>query len=95
MSIYLIIILLIVVLDFSWTQYLAYRNRKRMSPNIPMQLAGIYNEEEYARQQAYQKENSLFGLYTSIFPLSFYWVFYLLVFLGGLTNICDSILATE
>ena len=67
MSIYLIIILLIVVLDFSWTQYLAYRNRKRMSPNIPMQLAGIYNEEEYARQQAYQKENSLFGLYTSIF----------------------------
>ena len=67
MSIYLIIILFIVVLDFSWTQYLAYRNRKRMSPNIPAQLAGIYNEEEYARQQSYQKENSLFGLYTSIF----------------------------
>ena len=67
MSIYLIIILLIVVLDFLWTQYLSYRNRKRMSPNIPTQLAGIYNEEEYARQQAYQKESSLFGLYTSIF----------------------------
>lgn len=67
MSIYLIIILLIVVLDFLWTQYLTYRNRKRMSPNIPTQLAGIYNEEEYARQQAYQKESSLYGLYTSIF----------------------------
>lgn len=67
MSIYLIIILLIVVLDFLWTQYLSYRNRKRMSPNIPVQLAGIYNEEEYARQQAYQKESSLYGLYTSIF----------------------------
>lgn len=38
-----------------------------MSPNIPTQLAGIYNEEEYARQQAYQKESSLYGLYTSIF----------------------------
>lgn len=38
-----------------------------MSPNIPVQLAGIYNEEEYARQQAYQKESSLYGLYTSIF----------------------------
>ncbi|MFV0538773.1 MAG: M48 family metallopeptidase [Dysgonomonas sp.] len=67
MTIYLITILLIVVLDFLWTQYLTYRNRKRMSPNIPVQLAGIYNEEEYARQQAYQKESSLYGLYTSIF----------------------------
>lgn len=67
MSIYLIIILFIVVLDFLWTQYLTYRNRKRMSPAIPAQLAGIYNEEEYARQQAYQKESSLFSLYTSIF----------------------------
>ncbi|GHV14505.1 peptidase M48 [Bacteroidia bacterium] len=63
MSIYLIIILL----DFLWTQYLTHRNRKRMSPAIPAQLAGIYNEEEYARQQAYQKESSLFSLYTSIF----------------------------
>ncbi|GAB6010216.1 M48 family metallopeptidase [Dysgonomonas reticulitermitis] len=67
MSIYLIIILFIVVLDFLWTQYLTHRNRKRMSPAIPAQLAGIYNEEEYARQQAYQKESSLFSLYTSIF----------------------------
>jgi STE24 endopeptidase len=38
-----------------------------MSPTIPGQLAGIYNEEEYARQQAYQKESSLFSLYTGIF----------------------------
>lgn len=67
MSVYLIIILLIVVLDFLWTQYLTYRNRKRMSPTIPAQLAGIYNEEEYVRQQAYQKESSLFSLYTGIF----------------------------
>lgn len=70
MSIYLIIILFIVIFDFLWTQYLAYRNRKRMSPNIPMQLAGIYNEEEYARQQAYQRENSTFGLYTGIFSFA-------------------------
>ncbi|MBF0647759.1 M48 family metallopeptidase [Dysgonomonas sp. GY75] len=67
MSIYLSIILLVVVLDFVWTQYLAYRNRKRMSPDIPPLLEGIYDKDEYARQQAYQKINSRFGLYTSLF----------------------------
>ncbi|MDR1502209.1 MAG: M48 family metallopeptidase [Prevotella sp.] len=67
MPIYLSIILLVVVLDFVWTQYLAYRNRKRMSPDVPPLLEGIYDKDEYARQQAYQKINSRFGLYTSLF----------------------------
>lgn len=62
-----IVILTIVVLDFLWTQYLSYRNRKRMSPEIPPQLDGIYDKEEYAKQQAYQQVNSRFGLYTSLF----------------------------
>lgn len=84
MSIYLIIILLIVVSDFLWTQYLAYRNRKRMSSDIPSQLAGIYNEEEYSRQQAYQKENSRFGLYTSLFSFIILLVVLLLGIFGWL-----------
>lgn len=67
MSIYFIIIILIVVADFIWTQYLAYRNRKRMTTEIPATLEGIYDKEDYARQQAYQKANSRFGLYTSLF----------------------------
>lgn len=65
-TVFLILIITIVVLDFIWTQYLAYRNRRRMSPDIPYQLEGIYNKEEYIKQQAYQKENSRFGLYTSL-----------------------------
>lgn len=66
MSIYLIAILLITVIDFVWSQYLSYRNRRRMSPDIPSQLEGIYDKEDYAKQQAYQKVNSRFGLYTSL-----------------------------
>ncbi|GAB6011138.1 M48 family metallopeptidase [Viscerimonas tarda] len=64
------IIILILVLDFSLTQYLAYRNRKQMSPVIPEKLKGIYDESEYARQQAYQKENSRFGLYAGLFSFA-------------------------
>lgn len=65
-NLYLYTIITILVLDFFWTQYLSYRNRKRMNPVIPNQLKGIYNEEEYAKQQDYQKTNSRFGLYTSL-----------------------------
>lgn len=88
MSLYLSIILLIVVLNFVWTQYLAYRNRKRISPEIPYQLEGIYDDEEYAKQQAYQKENSRFGLYGSLFSFSV--LFLVLVF--GLFGWLDEFL---
>ncbi|MCL1875146.1 MAG: M48 family metallopeptidase [Synergistaceae bacterium] len=33
-----------------------------MSPNLPKELEGIYDSTEYARQQAYQKENSRFAM---------------------------------
>lgn len=88
MSLYLSIILLIVVLDFVWTQYLAYRNRKRMSPEIPSQLEGIYNKEEYIKQQAYQKVNSQFNLYTSLFSF----VILLFVLCLGLLGWLDELL---
>lgn len=88
MPIYLSIILLVVVLDFVWTQYLAYRNRKRMSPDIPPLLEGIYDKDEYARQQAYQKINSRFGLYTSLFSF----IVMLLVLSLGIFGWLDGLL---
>ena len=69
-QLYFFLIISIVVLDFIWTQYLAYRNRKRMSPDIPVQLEGIYNKEEYTKQQEYQKTNSRFGLYSGLFSFA-------------------------
>lgn len=69
-QLYFFLIISIVILDFIWTQYLAYRNRKRMSPDIPSQLEGIYNKEEYTKQQEYQKTNSRFGLYSGLFSFA-------------------------
>lgn len=79
-NIYLIAILLIVILEFSWSQYLSARNRKRMSPNIPSKLKGIYNDEEYAKQQAYQKTNSRLGLYSGLFSFA---ITLMVLLLGG------------
>ena len=73
-------ILLFVILDFVWTQYLAYRNRKRMSPNIPEKLIGIYDYEKYEKQQAYQKETSQMGLFSAF--ISFLIIILILIFHG-------------
>lgn len=74
------LIIFITILDFVWTQYLSYRNRKRMSPEIPNQLKGIYDKEEYKKQQAYQRENSRFGLFSG--TVSFVVVLLILIFQG-------------
>ena len=38
-----------------------------MSPEIPKELEGIYNPEDYSKQQLYQKTNSQFGLLSGSF----------------------------
>ena len=51
-----------------------------MSPLIPQKLEGIYNEEEYAKQQQYQKTNSKFGLYSGLFSFV---IMFVILLLGG------------
>jgi STE24 endopeptidase len=59
-----------------------------MSPEIPAVLKGIYNPEEYAKQQLYQKENSRFGLISG----SFSFAIILVVLFGGLLGWLDGVL---
>jgi len=56
------LIIVIYISDYFWEQFLSYLNRSRMSPFMPKELEGIYDPAEYARQQAYQKENSYFAM---------------------------------
>lgn len=51
-----------------------------MTPDVPKQMEGIYDQEKYQKQQAYQKENSRFGLFSSF--VSFSIIFLLLIFHG-------------
>ena len=52
------IIVVITVVQFVWGQTLSALNRSRMSEVMPPELVGIYEPDEYARQQKYQKANS-------------------------------------
>jgi STE24 endopeptidase len=61
------IIIAILVLDFLFEKYLDYLNTTRWSDKLPAELAGIYDEEKYSKQQAYEYENHRFGMISGTF----------------------------
>lgn len=63
------IIIGILVVDFIFEKYLSYLNTTTMSDRIPEEVRGIYDEEKYKKQQAYQRENHRFGILTSSFSM--------------------------
>ena len=74
------IILGLLLADFIFERFLAYLNSTQWSDQLPEELAGIYDEEKYRKQQAYEKANSRFSLLTSSF--SFLLMFLMLLFAG-------------
>jgi STE24 endopeptidase len=64
------IIIGIIVVDFIFEKYLDYLNTTTMSDVLPVELKGIYEEEKYRKQQAYQRENQRFGLLSSSFSFT-------------------------
>lgn len=74
------VIITIVVIDFLFEKYLDYLNTTTMSEKLPYEVKGIYDEEKYRKQQAYQKENNRFGLISGTF--SFLITLAMFVFFG-------------
>lgn len=64
------IIIGIIVVDFLFEKYLSYLNTTTMSEVLPDELKGIYDEEKYRTQQAYQRENQRFGLISDSFSVA-------------------------
>ncbi|MCL2525441.1 MAG: M48 family metallopeptidase [Coriobacteriia bacterium] len=56
------VIIAIVSVSFVWGQIRAALNRSMMSDELPPQLVGIYEPDEYARQQQYQRVDGKFSL---------------------------------
>lgn len=74
------IIIAILLFDFLIENYLDYLNIKRMGSKIPRELEGIYDKDEYSKQQAYQRENHRLGIYSG--TLSFLITLAMFVFFG-------------
>ena len=60
-----VLIIVILVIDFSLGRILSYLNSRSAKKPIPTLLAGIYNEEKYKKQQSYLQANARFGNLTS------------------------------
>ncbi len=63
----LYLLLGIITFDFVLERILSYLNRKSSKKPIPKELEGIYDEEKYAKSQAYQAEVSRFAIFSASF----------------------------
>ncbi len=59
----------IILFKYFFDTYLDYLNAKHFNDPIPLELEGIYNEEEYKKSQAYKKENHKFSTIVSGFSV--------------------------
>ncbi len=94
-NLYFIIIVIFVVLDFVFEQWLDYLNRKNASPKLPKQVKGIYNEEEYARQQEYFVVNQRFGTITQSLSFVVMLVFLFLFGFAWVDNLARDVFEHE
>ncbi len=72
------ILLIIVAADFALERVLEYLNNRSARQTIPEELQGVYDEEQYAKSQAYRKATGRFGILSS--SLSFVVLFAALYF---------------
>lgn len=63
------IIITIVGLNFLLERWLSWLNDKHSSEELPQELKGIYDEEKYAKQRAYDKVKSKFSIISSSFSV--------------------------
>ncbi len=63
------ILLGIIIAKFLFDTYLNALNAKHFNDEIPIELEGIYNKEEYQKSQNYKKVNYKFSLITSSFSI--------------------------
>jgi len=80
------IIIAFFVLTFLFEQFLSWINQKNVKTSLPKELEGIYNAEEYKKQQAYFKTNEKFDLVKNV--ISF--VVYLFILCFGLFGWLDG-----
>ncbi len=63
---------------------------KHLQPELPQEFKGIWNDEKYAKSQAYERAQSQFGIISSISSLTVLLIFWFLGGYGWLDGLCRS-----
>lgn len=72
------VIIGLVVADFVFERLLEYLNSTRWSDQLPEEVKGIYDEDKYRQQQAYEKVNFRFSMVSSSFSFAILLLMFLL-----------------
>lgn len=91
----LYLILAFIIGDFIFEYILDALNGKSQSPNIPEEAKGIYNEEEYRKSYAYNKEKDKFGNISGLFSLSLTVAAFAFGWLGWLDTELREVISNE
>jgi STE24 endopeptidase len=81
----------LLVADFIFERFLEYLNSTQWSDQLPAEVKGIYDEEKYSRQQAYEKVNFRFSLITSSFSFLVMLLMFLLAGFAWVNHMALSI----
>jgi len=84
MNIIFIAIISIIIFDYILEQLLEYLNSTKRGDKLPPELSNVFNEDEYIKQQEYEKTSGKFGYITSTFSLI---VMLLMLFFNGFASI--------
>jgi STE24 endopeptidase len=74
------IIIGFLVADFILERFLEYLNSTQWSDQLPVEVKDIYDEQEYRKQQSYEKANFRFSMFSSSF--SFALILFMFLFSG-------------
>src|ERR1035437_8079976 len=88
---YIIIVLL--VADFIFERFLEYLNSTQWSDQLPVELKGIFDDEKYHKQQAYEKVNYRFSLISSAFSFILVLLMFLLTGFAWVNSLALSVTA--
>jgi STE24 endopeptidase len=84
---YLIFILAVIIVSFVFDLIIELLNLKNISPKLPDEFTGYYDEERYKKSQLYTRENIITGLINK----TIFEVIVLVFILGGGFNYIDQI----
>ena len=82
----------LVALDISIDYILDYLNYNSGKKPIPNELSGVYDDKQYEKQQRYDKDNYIFGLYSGTFShiITFTFLFFGYAYLDSFSRILTS-----
>ena len=84
MNIYTLVILLALLVNFVLELVSEFLNLKALSPELPAEFRGTYDEKEYARSQQYTREKTGYGIIVGICDITVLLLFW---FLGGFNTL--------